>query len=427
MCSAMVLGKKGKKKGTVISLQSFLANGDVPLGTTQVTKKVRNLDGEESDDGMTTMPLVLQLPTAPRANRIFDDDSVPQNPPYIAYLTNLPFDAKEEDIHEFFGSTPILSLRLPREEGENGRVRGFGYVEFENRDDLINTLSLPDPSVKGRRIRIELSNENEQGFRQRGNRRGFDGFNNSGENRDSTNWRRDNNNHSSDNYERNFSREKKYESDDRKTIGSWRSGTRTLSNQNLGLKLRSDDAERTKSGISNQETQELERPKLNLKPRTLPLPVVNQELETDKESKVESKAIFKATGIPSEKVFGSARPVDTATRELEIEERMSEARRQHKAQHELDESIINEEIGNIQLEKINKDNMNYTTSWRRKNDPLQNHSLERNSESLETQRNENRRFDKEEGRQARNRDYSGHSRISKESERRNVHLYSDRG
>ncbi|XP_011188210.1 eukaryotic translation initiation factor 4B [Zeugodacus cucurbitae] len=403
-------GKKGKKKGTVISLQSFLANGDVPVGITQVSKKVRNLEGEESDDGANTMPLVFQLPTAPRANRIFDDDSVPHSPPYIAYLTNLPFDAKEEDLQEFFGATPIVSLRLPREEGETGRVRGFGYVEFENRDDLINTLSLPDPSIKGRRIRIELSNESDnQGFRQRGNRRGFDGFSNSGENRESTNWRRDSNNtNSNDGYGKPFSRERRYEPDENKSSGSWRSGNRTNTNQNLESKFRNKDAERPIPNRFKRDDQELERPKLNLKPRTLPLPVVNKDLDRDIEIIGENNKTPTPVGVTSQNVFGSAKPVDTATRELEIEERMSEARRQQQIKHELDQSEINEKIGDIQLEKTNKDSTNYTTSWRRKDvavENLDNNSLGHSTDGLDAQKIENRRYDRDEHPQTRNREH----------------------
>ncbi|XP_067616264.1 eukaryotic translation initiation factor 4B-like isoform X2 [Eurosta solidaginis] len=386
--------KKGKKKGTAISLQSFLANGDVPVGTTQVTKKVRNLEGEESDDGINGMPLVFQLPTAPRANRMFDDDSVPHNPPFIAYLTNLPFDAREDDLHEFFGTTPIVSLRLPREEGESGRVRGFGYIEFKNRDDLINTLSLPDPSVKGRRIRIELSNESEhQSFRQRGNRRGFDGLNSSGENRDSTNWRRENNmNRSNDNFDRSASREKKYEVDD----SSWRSAIRTFTNQSTGYN--NNDAERTKRNNLEKGDQEWERPKLNLKPRTLPLPIVISESGIDDERQL------KSSDTSSRNVFGSAKPVDTASRESEIAERMSEARRQKQLKYEF----IHEKKEDFQSEKSNKDNRNYTTSWRTKTDS----SLEDDQsdlglgmKKLETLKLDNRRLDKDDSRQTKTRNY----------------------
>lgn len=44
------------------------------------------------------------LPTAPRAARGPDisDDRIPNKPPYIAYISNLPYDVDEEDIADFF-------------------------------------------------------------------------------------------------------------------------------------------------------------------------------------------------------------------------------------------------------------------------------------------------------------------------------------
>ena len=35
----------------------------------------------------------------------------------------------------------MKSIRLPREGGENGRFKGFGYVEFETRTELIEALT----------------------------------------------------------------------------------------------------------------------------------------------------------------------------------------------------------------------------------------------------------------------------------------------
>ena len=327
-------------------MQSFLANGDAPSGTTQVSKKIRNVDGEDSDDGNNALPVVFQLPTAPRASRIFDDDSIPHKPPFIAYLTNLPFDANEDDIYSFFNTVSIKSLRLPREDGETGRVRGFGYAEFETRDDLIQVLSWSDPSIKGRRVRIELLNENDQQQnRQRGNRRGFDGFGNSGENRDSTNWRRDNEGSSSGGgYERNYDRsdrDRGYNRDRRNVTseesgGSWRTGTR-----NMDASPRRDDRDRRggdrdrhyggdgggsrnrnydreERSFDNESAQE--RPKLNLKPRTLPLPeivTVEDEEPVREEQEVDAEPATKPApkvGVAPEKVFGSAKPVDTAAR-----------------------------------------------------------------------------------------------------------------
>lgn len=38
----------------------------------------------------------------------------------------------------------ITNMRLPREGGEGGKLRGFGYVEFEDRNSLVEAISLLD-------------------------------------------------------------------------------------------------------------------------------------------------------------------------------------------------------------------------------------------------------------------------------------------
>ncbi|SPP83266.1 eukaryotic translation initiation factor 4B isoform X1 [Drosophila guanche] len=372
-------GKKGKKnKGTVISLQSFLSNGDTPAGTTQVSKKIRNLDGDDSDDGSSTLPSVYQLPTAPRANRIFDDNSIPHRPPFIAYINNLPFDANEDDLYEFFGSINLISLRLPREDGENGRSRGFGYVELESRDDLIHVLSLPDPSIKGRRIRIELSNENDQQNRQKSNRR-FEGFGNSSDNRDSVNWRRDSQNNGSSsggyaaNFDRSFNRERKpiSEREDSNTPGSWRTSVRPQSNDyspprrdydQSNDKYRDGRGKNIERYVPDDDSKQEERPKLNLKPRTLPLPDIKTNPDLEDAAEVNERNVSKQGATPSVNVFGSAKPVDTASRELEIEERLAYARRQDKIRQE--EEHLTEKLSEVQIDKNENESINPAVNWR---------------------------------------------------------------
>ncbi|XP_016936099.1 eukaryotic translation initiation factor 4B isoform X1 [Drosophila suzukii] len=372
--------KKGKKnKGTVISLQSFLSNADAPVGTTQVSKKIRNFDGEDSDEGSGSLPLIYQLPTAPRANRIFDDNSIPHKAPFIAYINNLPFDANEDDLYEFFGGINLISLRLPREDGENGRSRGFGYVELESREDLIHVLSLPDPSIKGRRIRIELSNENDQQNRQKSNRR-FDGFGNSGDNRDSGNWRRDSQNNGSSfgyssNFDRSFNRERKPvpEREEANTPGSWRTSARQQSFDSspsrgdvdqVSEKYR-DGRGRIAERYSREDTPKFEeRPKLNLKPRTLPLPDI-KKIDFEK-SDVDETNSAKQSGTSSMNVFGSAKPVDTAARELAIEERLALARKQDMGRQE--EEFLSDKLGEVQMDKNDNESINATVSWRQNQD-----------------------------------------------------------
>ncbi len=49
-------------------------------------------------------------------------------------------------------------MRLPRDgDPENGRLKGFGYADFETRQDLIVALGYTEHSLKGRKIRVDLS------------------------------------------------------------------------------------------------------------------------------------------------------------------------------------------------------------------------------------------------------------------------------
>ena len=83
------------------------------------------------------------LPTAPRAARgsDIDDAKMPSGPPYTAYIANLPYDIEVEDVSKFFHGLSVKSVRLPREGGDGGRLRGFGYAEFETRQDLVDALT----------------------------------------------------------------------------------------------------------------------------------------------------------------------------------------------------------------------------------------------------------------------------------------------
>lgn len=52
------------------------------------------------------------LPTAPRAARGpgFEDENIPHNPPYVAYISNLPYDVVDEDLEELFQDMMVIIL-----------------------------------------------------------------------------------------------------------------------------------------------------------------------------------------------------------------------------------------------------------------------------------------------------------------------------
>lgn len=63
------------------------------------------------------------LPTAPKASRDFDDftDKIPKDPPYCAYLSNLPYDVDEEEIAAFFNNMKVI-------------INNFYEIFYFNRD-----------------------------------------------------------------------------------------------------------------------------------------------------------------------------------------------------------------------------------------------------------------------------------------------------
>lgn len=158
------------------------------INSSQVTKTVTSwADAVEEEE--CRPPQVFSLPTAPRASRVYED--VPETPPFTAYLSKLPYDANREDIQEFFADLTITEIKLPREDDNSTKNRGFAYVEFADRDDLIKAISMPDPSLMNRRFKIDLPNE-DQGKRGGGGGRGrYDSNFGSNVDENSTNWRQD--------------------------------------------------------------------------------------------------------------------------------------------------------------------------------------------------------------------------------------------
>ncbi|KAK7872194.1 hypothetical protein R5R35_001755 [Gryllus longicercus] len=162
-------GKKGKsKKGVTLAWNDFVADTEqksatyaAPNSRSGVPRKSANWADETEDDDPRKEKVVL--PSGPRATwgLDLDENKIPKSPPFLAYISNLPYEVEEDEIEDFFKDLQIVNVRLPRDE-RPGRLRGFGYVEFETRQSLIDALSLPDTTIKGRRIRIEVAAENDR-------------------------------------------------------------------------------------------------------------------------------------------------------------------------------------------------------------------------------------------------------------------------
>ncbi|KAG7167305.1 Eukaryotic translation initiation factor 4B-like 1, partial [Homarus americanus] len=166
-----MLSKKNKKtKGKPVPLGEFLGASASPCGSAVVLNKSSWAEeSEDYEEDRYAQPERLVLPTAPRNARESDVDPerIPRDPPYTAYIANLPFEVDDEDIIRFFQDLKVKSIRLPREGGEGGRFKGFGYVEFETRNELIEALAKNDDVMNNRKIRVDIA-EGEGGNQRRG-------------------------------------------------------------------------------------------------------------------------------------------------------------------------------------------------------------------------------------------------------------------
>lgn len=315
------------------------------------------------------------LPSASRAARggmAVDEESIPQRPPYVAYITNLPYDVDDGAIRDLFDGLKIQNLRLPR---EGDRLKGYGYVDFEERDGLINALNISDLTISGRRIRIEVvTPDNDRRMGNRGGRsdreRDYDPERTMGDWRSGPRAAPEPPSRSSRPMERENTRERESSTDNRP--GAWRDGDRPAAEPartpyggrdsygrdkyddrergygrdgdrgyggrdgfraadssrynregGRGFGERRGFGDRDRDPPREEPSRPRERPKLNLLPRTIPREVENPTTLADgapMEEKVPEKPAPKP--VPAEKVFGAAKPVDTAAKEREIEERL---------------------------------------------------------------------------------------------------------
>lgn len=98
--------------------------------------------------------------------------TVPSGPPYTAYVGNLPFQATERDVEDVFKGLGVKSVRLIRDR-ETDRFKGFGFVEFEEREDLEEALTHDGQTVEEQQIRVDVASGSRGGGS--GGGRGFGG------------------------------------------------------------------------------------------------------------------------------------------------------------------------------------------------------------------------------------------------------------
>ncbi|XP_055547120.1 eukaryotic translation initiation factor 4H-like isoform X2 [Wyeomyia smithii] len=145
---------------------------------------------------------------------------LPTEPPFIAYVGNLPQGVVQGDLNSIFKDFTVKNIRLVKDK-ETDVFKGFCYVEFETLEELKRALDLDgmialNDSASTLRIDIAEQKKNDRGgFNKRGgppNRGPGGGYNNKGGNNNRQGGDRNygNDNYGRNDYDRNRGRSNNY-------------------------------------------------------------------------------------------------------------------------------------------------------------------------------------------------------------------------
>ncbi|KAL5335391.1 hypothetical protein BJX70DRAFT_375226 [Aspergillus crustosus] len=306
----------------------------------------------------------------------------PTEPPYTAHVGNLSFDAASADISDLFAECSVTNVRVVEDKLTHA-PKGFGYVEFETLEGLKKALDLSGATLQGRAIRVSIAEPpkdrdvKEFDWTRRGplpdapqrrvpDRSSFgrnldnvsdagseprrrSGFESDGKVRDFSNWERKG--PLSPPPAREGGRTTTTEGPSfRRSSPAWGEGrSQEARSQDGSRPPRREFQERTPTAadMDNQWRARMkpDAPKESSNPPSpvatpasptaapaapAPAPATRPRLNLQKRTVTDAATSPTATGESKSSIFGGARPIDTATREKEVEQRRQLALRQKK-------------------------------------------------------------------------------------------------
>ncbi|KAJ5568183.1 hypothetical protein N7450_010669 [Penicillium hetheringtonii] len=286
---------------------------------------------------------------------IRDPLPLPTEPPYTAHVGNLSFEATADDISDLFTGCGVTNVRIV-EDKLTKAPKGFGYVEFETVEGLQKALDLSGTTLQGRTIRTSIAEPPKESrmegrdldWTRRGplpppperrvpDRASF------GRNMDAASDAGSERGGRRNNFEsplspagpppREGGRPRNAEdggSSFRRSSPAWGEGR----SQEGSRPPRPDRPERTPTAaeMDNQWRNSMRPDQQQKEPTSPAAPAQRPKLNLSKRTVSEAPSTPTTTGDSKASPFGAARPIDTATREREVEQKRQLAVRQKKEQ-----------------------------------------------------------------------------------------------
>ncbi|KAK9464730.1 hypothetical protein V1512DRAFT_288020 [Lipomyces arxii] len=265
---------------------------------------------------------------------------VPDHPPYTAHVGNVANEISDDSvIAGYFEGLKIANVRLVKDKMD--QPKGFAYVEFQDRESLVNALDRSGGDLQGRPVRISVAEPPKEDRTQgewrsgkplppierdsadrpgRGERRVVS----DGKVRDFDSWERRGplspppprmrrtSGFSPNRSGERGPREPREEPENSRSFDNWRSGSAFEASRKSATPNRSREGSST-PGEDAPAPRPAERRRLNLKPRTQP----TEATEAEAAPAIATTAPAKASP------FGSAAPVDTARKMRELDDKIA--------------------------------------------------------------------------------------------------------
>jgi len=115
-------------------------------------EEIKNLENQENKEEIKNKEEIENLENLKKR----EQKEIPESPPFTAFLGNLPYEVTKEDIYDFFKGYKIASVRFVKDKDTNN-FKGFGYVEFDDKESLKKALALDGETLINRPLRVDVA------------------------------------------------------------------------------------------------------------------------------------------------------------------------------------------------------------------------------------------------------------------------------